>query len=361
MQDTDIINKDLNFICASLEFEFNKMSGKKILITGGAGFLGYYLVQSIIHWNNKKKPSEKIHLTVVDNFRRGAPKWISNLENCEAFKLFSHDVTVPLPKNMPNFNFIIHAASIASPIFYRKYPIETMDANINGLRHLLDYSVVNKMNIEGFLFFSTSEIYGDPDEKNIPTSEEYRGNVSCIGPRACYDESKRYGETLCINYAQQYNLPIGIARPFNNYGPGLNIDDGRVIPDFAKCIINQNDIVIFSDGRPTRTFCYIADAIIGYFKILIHAEPGEMFNIGIEKPEISINELADLMVNISKKLFGYEGNLINEISSDKEYLTDNPNRRCPSIKKAKEKIGFEPKITLEDGLERSLIWYNSNS
>ena len=309
MQDTDIINKDLNFICASLEFEFNKMSGKKILITGGAGFLGYYLVQSIIHWNNKKKPSEKIHLTVVDNFRRGAPKWISNLENCEAFKLFSHDVTVPLPKNMPNFNFIIHAASIASPIFYRKYPIETMDANINGLRHLLDYSVVNKMNIEGFLFFSTSEIY----------------------------------------------------RPFNNYGPGLNIDDGRVIPDFAKCIINQNDIVIFSDGRPTRTFCYIADAIIGYFKILIHAEPGEMFNIGIEKPEISINELADLMVNISKKLFGYEGNLINEISSDKEYLTDNPNRRCPSIKKAKEKIGFEPKITLEDGLERSLIWYNSNS
>ena len=361
MKDTDIIKNDLDFICDELQFEFEKMSGKNILITGGAGFLGYYLVQSIVHWNKRKKLGHKINLTVIDNFIRGIPQWINNIKTNNEFDLISHDITKQLPKKINSFNYIIHAASIASPMYYRKFPIETMDANTIGLRHLLDYSHDNKNNIEGFLYFSTSEIYGDPDIKNIPTTEEYRGNVSCTGPRACYDESKRYGETLCVNFSKQYDIPIGIARPFNNYGPGLKINDGRVISDFAKCVINNNDITLFSDGTPTRTFCYIADAIIGYFKILILSKPGEIFNIGIEKPEISINELADLIVNKSKKLFNYNGKLVNKSSLDIDYLTDNPNRRCPSIKKAKEEIGFNPRIDIEEGIERSLIWYKYNS
>ncbi len=361
MRDTDIIKKDLNFICDSLQLEFEKISGKNILITGGAGFLGYYLVQSIINWNNNQKPYKKIKLTVIDNFIRGVPQWIKNISISDEFNLVSHDIRKLLPKNLPLFSYIIHAASIASPIYYRKYPIETMDANINGLRHLLDYSQINKKNIEGFLYFSTSEIYGDPDKENIPTTEDYRGNVSCVGPRACYDESKRFGETLCVNFSSQYGIPIGIARPFNNYGPGLKINDGRVISDFAKCVMNNEDIVLYSDGKPTRTFCYIADAIIGYFKILTLSEPGDIFNIGIEKPEISINELANLIVNKSKKLFNYDGTLITKSSLDKDYLTDNPNRRCPSIEKARKQIGFNPTIDITDGIERSLIWYKFNS
>ena len=142
-----------------------------------------------------------------------------------------------------------------------------MDANINGLRSLLDWSLRRSASaarpVEGFLFFSSSEIYGDPTPENIPTPETYRGNVSCTGPRACYDESKRYGETLCVNFAHQYGLPVQIARPFNNYGPGLKITDRRVIPDFARDILDGRDIVMLSDGSATRTFCYVADAVDG--------------------------------------------------------------------------------------------------
>ena len=209
-------------------------------------------------------------MTVFDNFIRGMPEWLQRLDQNENLTLVKHDITNPLPGDMDNFQFIIHAASIASPTYYRKYPIETMDANVNGLRSLLEYcrqqDEKNKP-IEGFLFFSTSEIYGDPSPENIPTPETYRGNVSCTGPRACYDESKRYGENLCVNFARQYGLPIKIVRPFNNYGPGLKITDRRVIPDFARDVLAQKDIVMLSDGSPTRTFCYVADAIVGYYKI----------------------------------------------------------------------------------------------
>src|SRR2546429_550100 len=146
-----------------------------------------------------------------------------------------------------------HAAGIASPMYYRKYPLQTIDANINGLRNLLDYSVrqaERRRPVDGFLFYSSSEIYGDPAPEAIPTPEDYRGNVSCTGPRACYDESKRFGETMCVTFARQYGVPVKIARPFNNYGPGLKITDGRVLPDFARDVLNGRDLVMYSDGAP---------------------------------------------------------------------------------------------------------------
>ena len=183
--------------------------------------------------------------------------------------VLEHDITVPLPEKRGNLDFVIHAASIASPTYYRKYPIATMDANVNGLRLLLDRCREQQAAghpVSGFLFFSTSEIYGDPPPDQIPTAEAYRGNVSCTGPRACYDESKRFGETLCVNFARQFGLPITIARPFNNFGPGLKITDRRVIPDFARDLFAGKDLVLLSDGSPTRTFCYVADAIVGYFQ-----------------------------------------------------------------------------------------------
>jgi UDP-glucuronate decarboxylase len=359
----DVINEDLSYICNSLNDELIKLSGKKVLIAGGAGFLGYYLVQSILYWNSINSQHLPIELTVHDNFIRGIPEWLKYLDGEDNFKFIKHDVTKKLNDDEDLFQYIIHAATIASPIYYRKYPIETMDANINGLRNLLDFCIAKKnqgQQIEGFLFFSTSEIYGDPDPDNIPTKETYRGSVSCTGPRACYDESKRYGETLCVNFAQQYGLPIRIARPFNNYGPGLKITDRRALPDFARNIFNNEDIVLLSDGAPTRTFCYVADAIIGYFKILINGKDGESYNIGIDKPEISILELAERTIEISRVLFDYQGKLVQKISEDKEYLTDNPNRRCPVIDKAKKDLGYNPSINLNDGLKRSLLWYSEN-
>ncbi|MGI9288762.1 MAG: NAD-dependent epimerase/dehydratase family protein, partial [Pseudomonadales bacterium] len=317
----------------------------------------------VTHWNsmNRGKP---IALTVFDNYILGIPSWLSALKNNSNLTLVKHDITDPLPESMGEFNFIIHAASLASPTYYRRYPIETMDANVNGLRTLLEYSVAKSETanpVEGFLFYSTSEIYGDPTPENIPTPETYRGNVSCTGPRACYDESKRYGETLCVNFAKQRGVPVKMARPFNNYGPGLKITDRRVLPDFAKDVLSGCDIVMLSDGAPTRTFCYIADAIVGYYKILIKGRPGESYNIGTETPEISIKTLAEKVVERASQLFDYKGKAVFQESEDKDYLIDNPNRRCPNISKAREELGYDPKVTVDEGLEKALLWYKENN
>lgn len=359
----DVVVADLDFIASQLDYEFGKMAGRQLLLVGGAGFLGYYMVQSVLHWNSLGR-GEPIALTVYDSWIRGVPDWMEALKGDANLTLVTHDITKPLPSPMPNFDYIVHAASIASPIYYRQHPIETMDANVEGLRRLLDYTLELKRRdtpLSGFLFFSTSEIYGDPTPDNIPTPETYRGNVSCTGPRACYDESKRYGETLSVNFARQYDLPISIARPFNNYGPGLKITDRRVLPDYARDIFAGRDIQMLSSGAPTRTFCYVADAVVGYYKILVRGRPGEAYNVGNPKPEISMRDLADKVVGIAKEEFGYSGQVVFANSDDKDYLVDNPNRRCPVIDKAREELDFEPRIELDEGLRRSMRWYAGNT
>jgi len=358
-----VIRSDLDFICENLPREFELLGGKKLLITGGAGFLGYYLVQAVVHWNENSDPPKAITLTVLDNYFRGVPEWLEALRSHEHLELMRHNIIDPLPKDLVSHHSIIHAAGIASPIYYRKHPIETMDANVVGLRQLLD-RCVSRMQagnpVESFLYYSTSEIYGDPTPENIPTPETYRGNVSCTGPRACYDESKRFGETLCVNFAQVHGLQISVARPFNNYGPGLKITDGRVLPDFARDVFANRDVVMKSDGSPTRTFCYVADAVIGYYKALLRGRAGEAYNIGVESPEISMLDLAHRVVAIAKDRFGYSGKVVSRASAHADYLIDNPNRRCPNIDKARADLGYDPRIGIDEGLERSLLWYSGH-
>ncbi len=219
--------------------------GGALLITGGAGFLGYYFVQAALHFNRSAGQGRPIDVTVYDNFARGAPGVADDAARA------TPSLTLVQPRHAPaaaeptsaDFDYIIHAAGIASPTYYRAHPLETMDANINGLRNLLDYCVApggRGQPVEGFLFFSSaarSTATRRPDA--IPTPEDYRGIVSCTGPRACYDESKRFGETLCVIFAQQHGVPTKMARPFNNYGPGLKITDGRVLPDFARDVLRR--------------------------------------------------------------------------------------------------------------------------
>jgi dTDP-glucose 4,6-dehydratase/UDP-glucuronate decarboxylase len=357
----DVVAEDLESIVADLETELAAIAGKRILVTGGAGFLGYELVQAILHANRSSGPP--IRVTVYDNFVRGMPAWLESLSGTEHLTVVEHDIRDPLPEEIDDFEFVVHAAGIASPTYYRMHPIETMDANVNGLRSLLDWSVRQRERgrpVEGFLFFSSSEIYGDPAPEFIPTPETYRGNVSCTGPRACYDESKRYGETLCVNFAQQYGLPVRIARPFNNYGPGLKINDRRVIPDFARDILSDRDIVMLSDGSATRTFCYVSDAVTGYFKVLVRGHDGEAYNIGVEEPEISMRELAERLAAIGRDHFGYSGQVVRRESDERAYLVDNPSRRCPTIAKARDHLDYRPHVELDDGLTRSLVWYSEN-
>jgi nucleoside-diphosphate-sugar epimerase len=358
-----VVERDLEYVTSNLAAEFEELSGRKLLVTGGAGFLGYYLVQAPLYWNRQADPARRIAVTVYDHFGRGLPDWLESLGSTPELSLVQHDVTRPLPADTPDFDYIIHAASIASPTYYRRHPIATMDANVTGVRLLLDHARERAQAgkpIRGLLFFSTSEIYGDPDPASIPTSETYRGNVSCTGPRACYDESKRYGETLCVNFARECGIPVAMARPFNNYGPGLKITDRRVIPDFARDVLAGRDIRMLSSGAPTRTFCYVADAVVGYYKILAKGRPGEPYNIGVETPEISIAAVAERVAALARELFDYEGRVIRKPSDDPDYLVDNPNRRCPVIRKAREELGYDPQISLDEGLGRSLLWYREN-
>lgn len=354
-----IEKKDLEYIHTKTKKEFETLSKNTILFTGANGFLGYYFVKSILRWNDTY-PDKKIIVHALDNFTTGVPEWLQKRADVTIIK---KDVTKYRPSANQNFDYVIHAASIASPTFYRKYPIETINANVQGLYNILDYMLKRnktKKKVLGLLFFSSSEIYGDPTKGNIPTPETYPGNVSCTGPRSCYDESKRFCETLCVNFSKAYNLSIKIARPFNNYGPGLKITDGRVIPDFSNDILHNRDIHLLSEGSPTRTFCYITDAIIGYIKILINGKMSESYNIGIEKPEISISGLAEIMRNIASKHFGYSGKVVMKKSEDKNYLVNSPQRRCPDISKARKDLGYEPLIPINEGLVNTLQWYKKS-
>lgn len=346
------LEQDLKYTYDSLtEEELKRLKGGTVLITGCAGFLGFYFVHFFYQFCDKLNLKKVICL---DNFMLGYPKWIDEMAEDERFVIKKFDIIkdeIESIEEAKDADYIIHMASIASPMFYRKYPIETLDANIWGLRRLLDY--YREKEIKGFLFYSSSELYGDPAPEAVPTSEEYNGNVCATGPRACYDESKRFGETMCMLFAQQYGMPIGVVRPFNNYGPGMKINDKRVPADFAKNIVEQKDITILSNGSPSRTFCYIADAIAGYLKIMLHGKY-DYFNIGIESPEITIATLAEIYQQAGKEIFGYEGKVEYAVSEDKEYLTNNPQRRCPDITKARTILGYQPQISVEEGVRRFL-------
>lgn len=359
----DVVEADLASLRQGLSSELAELAGKHVLIVGGAGFLGYYLVQTLTSANRVGAVQPKIRVTVWDSYARGLPDWLAELEGEPQLSLEKRNVTDPIGPDVGDFDYVVHAASIASPTYYKRHPIETMDANVNGLRNLLEYArgqADRSRPLSGFLFFSSSEIYGDPPAEAIPTPETYRGNVSCTGPRACYDESKRFGETLCVNFAQEHGVRVAMARPFNNIGPGLKISDRRVLPDFARDVLAGRPIEMLSDGGPRRTYCYVGDAIAGYYKILVRGRPGEPYNIGVESPEISVAELAELVVRTATELFGYRGHVIRSRSPDATYLADNPARRCPTIAKAREELGYAPAISLDDALRRSLLWYRDH-
>jgi len=355
-----IIREDLKAIHTNLaDHEIEKLKNSTVLITGCGGFLGYYFVHYFAAFAevlNIKK------IICLENFITGNRSWLKELSEIQEkidlheFNII-HDDLLEIP-DIENVNFVIHLASIASPTYYRIYPLETLDSNVIGLRRLLDlYS--GKDTLKGFIFFSSSEIYGDPFPQFIPTDEEYRGNVKTMGPRACYDEAKRFGETLCYVFNETKKTPVTIARPFNNYGPGMSIEDKRLPADMAKAIIEGRDLNLFSDGTPTRTFCYVSDSINGYLKVLLY-DKLEAFNIGIEEPEISVKEFSDLFLKHGRKIFNYKGKITFEKSVDNAYLTDNPNRRCPKIGKARKLLHYDPKVYVDEGIGRFLTYLKYN-
>jgi len=339
------LKSDIAEIATRIEGAAQKLAGKKILLTGGRGFLGTYFIETI-DYLNKNVLSESVQMVVLDNLITTVGKKPEFIER-ENIQFIEHDVIQPFDwKN--DLDYIIHAAGIASPFYYRAFPLETLEVAITGTRNMLELADQKKARIS---FFSSSEIYGDPDPKHVPMAESYRGNVSTTGPRACYDESKRVGETLCYIFHTNHGTETNIIRPFNVYGPGMKETDYRVLPNFASRIKAGQPLNVYGTGVQTRTFCYITDAITGFLLTILNGVPGEAYNIGNPEPEISMIDLVKTIQQVSANDVTY-----NLMEYPDSYPGDEPMRRCPDIKKARLQLGFDPSVTLEDGLKRFLDW-----
>lgn len=339
------LETDIEDIARRLHGSAEVLSGKTVLLCGGGGFLGRYFVALFDHLN-RQVLQEPCRVTVMDNYIVGAPK-AQAAPPLPNVTFLNHNVIHALPE-LGRVDYIVQAAGIASPYYYRRYPLETLEVATVGTKNVLEFAVRNRAK---FLFFSSSEIYGDPDPRHVPTAESYRGNVSCLGPRACYDESKRLGETLTQIYSEVHGIATNVVRPFNVYGPGMQPTDYRVLPNFAARIVAGEPLEIYGSGNQTRTFCYISDAIVGFMKVLLEGKPGEVYNIGIDRPEVTILELArEIERVLGKKLH------IRRMDYPSSYPADEPNRRCPDISKARNHVGYDPQIDLATGLKQFFTW-----
>ncbi len=340
------LTSDIEEIASRLDEEAQSFAGRTVLLCGGAGFLGRYFTSLFMHLNERVL-ERSCRVIVCDNLitsgKLGAEAAAPN-----GFTFLSHDIVKPLEIEEP-IDYIIQAAGIASPYYYRKYPLETLEVATLGTKQMLMLGTKHKL--RGFLFFSSSEIYGDPDPRHVPTAESYRGNVSCLGPRACYDESKRLGETLCAIFHQLHGVPTKMVRPFNVYGPGMQETDYRVLPNFASRVIAGKPLMIYGTGRQTRTFCYVTDAIVGFLKVLLNGGQGQAYNIGNPMPEVSMLELAKALGQALGRHLD-----IRLVEYPDSYPTDEPLRRCPDISKAALQLGYKPTVSLQEGLKRFMGW-----
>ncbi len=307
---------------------------KRILITGAAGFIGSHLCDRFI--------SEGYHVIGMDNLITGDLKNIQHLFGNEYFEFYHHDITkfVFVPGSL---DYILHFASPASPIDYLKIPIQTLKVGSLGTHNLLGLARVKNARI---LIASTSEVYGDPLVH--PQSEEYYGNVNTIGPRGVYDEAKRFQESLTMAYHTFHNLETRIVRIFNTYGPRMRLNDGRVIPAFIGQALRGEPLTIFGDGNQTRSFCYIDDQVEGIYRLLL-SDYHLPVNIG-NPDEITIKDFADEIISLS----GISKNIIF-----KELPENDPMQRCPNIDKAKELLGWTPKVNRDEGMMRTYSYFKN--
>lgn len=306
----------------------------RILVTGAAGFLGSHLCDQLL---------EEGHEVIgMDNRVSGQTENLDDAFEHSAFSFYEHDVTEFIHVS-GDLDAVLHLASLASPVFYRDYPIKTLKVGALGTHKTLGLA---KEKDATYLFTSTSEVYGDPEVN--PQPEDYRGNVDPYGPRSCYDESKRYGESLVRAYRDKHSLDVRVARIFNTYGPRMRIDDGRVIPNFVKQALTGKDLTIYGDGEQTRSFCYVSDMIDGLVALL-ESTVEDPVNLG-NPDERTINELADVVLEVT----GSESGVTYE-----DLPPQDPQVRRPDISKARSKIDWSPSISLNEGLQRSVEYFET--
>jgi Nucleoside-diphosphate-sugar epimerases len=305
---------------------------KRILITGGAGFIGSHLCERLLEEGNE--------VICVDNFFTGSKENIKHLLGNPYFEVLRHDITFPLYVEVDE---IYNLACPASPIHYQFDPVQTTKTSVMGAINMLGLAKRLKIRI---LQASTSEVYGDPTVH--PQKEDYWGNVNPIGPRACYDEGKRCAETLFFDYYRQHNLDIKVVRIFNTYGPRMLPNDGRVVSNFIVQALKGEDITVYGDGSQTRSFCYIDDMVDGIIKMM-NSPKGFTGPVNLGNPsEFSILELAEMILKLTKS----KSKIVF-----KPLPQDDPKQRQPDITLAKSRLNWEPKVNLEDGLKETISYF----
>lgn len=342
-----MIIEDFNQIKNS-SIDWNRFESKTILITGANGFLPAYMVETLLLLNNdilKYSPCKVIAL--VRNEKHTKERF-SNYLNNDNFKIIVQDVANEI-NLIEKIDYIIHAASPASPKYYNIDPVGVIMPNILGTKNTLDLAIENK--VEGYLYFSSGEVYGQLNDGEVIDEDKY-GYLDPTTVRACYGESKRMGENLCVSYGHQYNIPVKIVRPFHTYGPGMKLDDGRVFADFVKNIVHNENIEMKSDGSATRAFCYLSDATVAFFKILLDGEKNNAYNMANSKTIISIKKLATILVNMfpEKKLKAVFA------EQSKDYLQSPAKGNSVDTNKIKE-LGWEPSVSIEDGFKKTIRSY----
>ncbi|HTT84780.1 MAG TPA: UDP-glucuronic acid decarboxylase family protein [Rhizomicrobium sp.] len=306
---------------------------KRVLVTGGAGFLGSHLCERLVE--------SGAHVICVDNFFTGAHQNVQHLVGHPHFELIRHDITFPLYVEVDE---IYNLACPASPIHYQRDPVQTTKTSVIGAINMLGLAKRVKARI---FQASTSEVYGDPEIH--PQTENYWGNVNPVGPRSCYDEGKRCAETLFFDYRRQHGIPMKVCRIFNTYGPRMHPNDGRVVSSFIVQALTGRDITVFGEGTQTRSFCYVDDLIAGFLKLM--ATPADVVGpVNLGNPnEFTIIELANKVVSLT----GSSSKIVH-----RDLPHDDPKQRQPDIKKARELLNWTPEVPLEEGLKRTIVYFD---
>jgi dTDP-glucose 4,6-dehydratase len=304
----------------------------RAVVLGGAGFIGSHLCDALLDAGTD--------VVCVDNFCTGNPANLEHLADTPGFAVIQHDVTDPLPDLGP-LDVIFHLASAASPDAYHRLPIETLRAGSLGTEHGLQLA---ERHDARFVLASTSEVYGDPERH--PQTEDYVGHVNPIGPRSVYDEAKRFAEAMAFAYARRRGVRIGVARIFNTYGPRMQPDDGRMVPNFITQALADQPCTVTGSGSQTRSICYVSDTVAGLLSLAHSAETGPI-NLG-NPVELTVNEIAALVAEIIGCQAG-----IHHIPA----VIDDPQRRCPDIGRAVQRLDWRPLVQLEEGLKQTIAWY----
>lgn len=349
-QDTNpIISEDIMGI-ALAALDWPQLEQKVILITGGSGFLASYLVKSLLMANDFHGLGLQI-ICMARKLKSVNLRLAGFLEH-PALRVILHDISEPLPSNLAASDVVIHSASQASPKYYGTDPVGTLMANTAGTMYLLNHA--RSHNSARFLFFSSGEVYGSPNDPGALIAESDYGYLDPMQVRSCYAESKRIGETMSAAWSHQFGLHTTVVRPFHTYGPGMALDDGRVFADFVSDVVHCRDIVLKSNGLARRSFCYITDATLGFLTVLLNGSSAEAYNVANPSAEISMRDLAHTLAGLyPERAIGVK---FESMAVDNSYIKSPIHRVCPSIAKISQ-LGWEPCVNIKEGFARTIQSY----